>query len=51
MPEHKTGTRGEWEAARDELGKLEAEHAELAVPPLRHRNKRDDRRYLGFPDG
>ena len=29
MPEHRTGTREEWEAARDELAKLEAEHAEL----------------------
>ena len=29
MPEHKTGTREEWQAARDELAKLEAEHAEL----------------------
>jgi predicted dithiol-disulfide oxidoreductase (DUF899 family) len=29
MPDHKTGTREEWQAARDELAKLEAEHAEL----------------------
>jgi predicted dithiol-disulfide oxidoreductase (DUF899 family) len=29
MPESKTGTREEWQAARDELAKLEAEHAEL----------------------
>src|SRR5919109_5329554 len=29
MPEHRTGTREEWQAARDELAKLEAEHAEL----------------------
>jgi predicted dithiol-disulfide oxidoreductase (DUF899 family) len=28
MPEHKTGTREEWEAARAELAKLEGEHAE-----------------------
>jgi predicted dithiol-disulfide oxidoreductase (DUF899 family) len=28
MPEHKTGTREEWEAARAELAKLESEHAE-----------------------
>src|SRR5438876_1089587 len=28
MPEHKIGTREEWQAARDELGKLEAEQAE-----------------------
>ena len=26
MPEHKIGTRGEWQAARTELAKLEAEH-------------------------
>ncbi len=29
MPEHKIGTREEWQAARDELAKLEAEHAKL----------------------
>ena len=29
MPESKTGTREEWQEARDELAKLEAEHAEL----------------------
>jgi predicted dithiol-disulfide oxidoreductase (DUF899 family) len=29
MTEHKVGTRDDWEAARDELAKLEAEHAEL----------------------
>jgi predicted dithiol-disulfide oxidoreductase (DUF899 family) len=29
MHEHKVGTREEWQAARDELAKLEAEHAEL----------------------
>ena len=29
MPEHKIGTREEWQAARDELAKLEAQHAEL----------------------
>src|SRR5690349_16447859 len=28
MPEHKTGTSEEWQAARAELAKLEAEHAE-----------------------
>src|ERR687888_2751605 len=28
MPEHETGTREEWQAARDELAKLEAEQAE-----------------------
>jgi predicted dithiol-disulfide oxidoreductase (DUF899 family) len=28
MPEHKTGTREDWEAARAELAKLEGEHAE-----------------------
>src|SRR3954470_1850625 len=29
MPDHKIGTREEWQAARDELAKLEAEHTEL----------------------
>src|ERR671921_957850 len=29
MNEHAVGTRDEWQAARDELAKLEAEHAEL----------------------
>src|SRR5919197_4887136 len=29
MPDHKIGTREEWQAARDELAKLESEHAEL----------------------
>ncbi|MFN2525823.1 MAG: DUF899 family protein [Actinomycetota bacterium] len=29
MAEHKIGTREEWQAARDELAKLEAQHAEL----------------------
>src|SRR5438067_8029568 len=29
MPEHTIGTREEWQAARSELAKLEAEHAEL----------------------
>ena len=28
MPEHKIGTREEWQAAREELAKLEAEQAE-----------------------
>jgi predicted dithiol-disulfide oxidoreductase (DUF899 family) len=29
MPDYKIGTREEWQAARDELAKLEAEHAKL----------------------
>src|SRR5438046_11608 len=29
MPEHKVGTRDDWQAARDELAKLESEYAEL----------------------
>ena len=28
MPDHKVGTRAEWQTARDELAKLEAEHGE-----------------------
>src|ERR687888_7273 len=30
MPDHKIGTREEWQVARDDLAKLEAEHAELS---------------------
>ncbi|MEA2320980.1 MAG: hypothetical protein QOD81_830, partial [Solirubrobacteraceae bacterium] len=30
MSDHKIGTREEWQAARDELAKLEAEHADLS---------------------
>ena len=29
MPDYKIGTREEWQAARDELAKLEAEQAKL----------------------
>src|SRR3954470_23215514 len=29
MPDHETGTRAEWQAARAELAQLEAEHAQL----------------------
>lgn len=29
MADHKTGTRAQWQTARDELAKLEAKHAEL----------------------
>jgi predicted dithiol-disulfide oxidoreductase (DUF899 family) len=29
MPEHRSEPREEWQGARDELAKLEAEHAEL----------------------
>src|SRR5437588_5888471 len=29
MPDHKIGSREEWQLARDELAKLEAEHAQL----------------------
>ena len=29
MPQQKIGTREEWQAARDELAKIEADHAEL----------------------
>src|ERR671937_2768779 len=30
MPDHTIGTQEEWQAARDELAKLEAEHAKLS---------------------
>ena len=39
MPENKIGTRGEWEAARDELAKLEAEHAELGQKVTQQRRQ------------
>src|ERR671935_2095510 len=41
MPEHRIGTREEWQAARDELAKLEAEHAE--------RNEEIKQKRLGLP--
>jgi predicted dithiol-disulfide oxidoreductase (DUF899 family) len=37
MTDHKIGTRAEWQAARDELAKLEAEHAELNAKIKRRR--------------
>jgi predicted dithiol-disulfide oxidoreductase (DUF899 family) len=39
MPEHKIGTREEWQAARDELAKLEAEHAELGQRATKQRRE------------
>src|SRR5256885_2641040 len=39
MPEHKVGTREEWQAARDELAKLEAEHAELGQKATEQRRQ------------
>jgi len=39
MPEHKIGTREEWQAARDELAKLEAEHAELGQQVTEQRRR------------
>ncbi|MGE5746452.1 MAG: DUF899 family protein, partial [Solirubrobacterales bacterium] len=41
MSEHKIGTRQEWQAARDELAKLEAEQAE--------RNEEVKKRRLELP--
>jgi predicted dithiol-disulfide oxidoreductase (DUF899 family) len=41
MPDHKVGTREEWQAARDELAKLEAEQAE--------RNEEIKRKRLELP--
>jgi predicted dithiol-disulfide oxidoreductase (DUF899 family) len=41
MPEHKSGTREEWQTARDELAKLEAEQAE--------RNEEVKRKRLDLP--
>jgi predicted dithiol-disulfide oxidoreductase (DUF899 family) len=37
MTDHKTGTRAEWQAARNELAKLEAKHAELNAEIKRKR--------------
>src|SRR3954466_13532755 len=37
MPEHKIGTHEEWQAAREELAKLEAEHAELGRKVIEQR--------------
>src|SRR5919109_283468 len=39
MPEHKSGTRAEWQAARDELARLEAEHAELGERVVEQRRQ------------
>ena len=37
MTDHKIGTRAEWQAARAELAKLEAKHAELNAEIKRRR--------------
>jgi predicted dithiol-disulfide oxidoreductase (DUF899 family) len=39
MPGHTTGTREEWQAARDELAKLEAEHATLGEKVVEKRRQ------------
>src|SRR5262245_60309988 len=39
MPEHKTGTSEEWQAARDELAKLEAEQARRTEEITRKRRE------------
>ena len=39
MPENKTGTREEWQAARTELAKLEAEYAELGERVVEQRRR------------
>ncbi len=39
MSEHTVGTREEWQAARDELAKLEAEHAELTSKVTEQRRR------------
>jgi predicted dithiol-disulfide oxidoreductase (DUF899 family) len=39
MPDHQVGTREEWEAAREELAKLEAEHAALTDRVTEQRRK------------
>src|SRR4030088_2470804 len=39
MPDHKIGTRKEWQAARDELAKLEAEHTKLGQQATEQRRQ------------
>src|ERR671930_2196365 len=39
MPEHTVGTPAEWQAARDELAKLEAEHAKLGQKVTEQRRR------------
>jgi len=39
MTDHSTGTREEWQEARDELAKLEAEHAELGQKVTEQRRR------------
>ena len=39
MPNHKIGTREEWQQARDELAKAEAEHAELGREVTKRRRE------------
>jgi predicted dithiol-disulfide oxidoreductase (DUF899 family) len=39
MPEHRIGTRDEWQSAREELAKLEAEHAELGRKVVEQRRR------------
>jgi predicted dithiol-disulfide oxidoreductase (DUF899 family) len=39
MPDHTTGTRDEWQTARDELAKLEAEYAELGQKVTEQRRR------------
>lgn len=49
MAGRKIGTRDEWRVARDELGKLEAEHAELNEEIKRKRLERTPRPQPGEP--
>jgi len=39
VPEHRVGTREEWQAARDELARLEAEHAQRGEEIKRRRRE------------
>jgi len=39
MPDHTIGTREDWQAARDELGKLEAEYAQLGQKVTEQRRR------------
>ncbi len=39
MPDHRTGSQEEWQAARDQLAKLEAEHAKLGQQATEQRRQ------------
>src|SRR5438094_404862 len=50
MPEHKVGTREEWQAARDELAKLEAEQAQSGEEIKRKRRELTEEQAQQIPE-